>query len=207
MNKKKQTVNCNLINMKNWLPLFVSLFYLSCNNDQSKNKNSIGSDLNIAVVQPNTITKTDTVGCVLHDTKQDTLISIDNLHAHVNIETYCIDQTFWDTTISVGGEDLTTKYKNFALYNYREAKIKFEVANKVNEILINNQSFKDSISDNFYRKGMLNKPNKIKFVSKDTSLTFEIDLFVPGDDRLIISTNVNRKGKINVLSTRYEGAY
>lgn len=187
--------------------VFLCVLCLSCNTDATQTEETLTAESTVAATPPQPITRIDTVGCVIRDTEHDTLLSKENVNVHFAVQTYCTRQTFWDTTTSAGGKDLTVEYENLALYNYRVIKIKVETGNKIQEIKLTNKTFKDSVSDGFYRRGILDKPYHIVLVPKDTSIEFDVDLFTPGDNRIILHTRITKTGLVNVLSTAYEGAY
>jgi hypothetical protein len=190
--------------------LFFSLLLCcSCTREiktESHQNDNIQSATSIPPEPPDTVIDIDTIGCVILNTKHDTIIRNHHFETHLVIETYCTDQTFWDTTTSVGGKGLTTYHLDFGLYNYTEIKITMEVNGETNQVVLNNHTFKNSISNRFYTQGMLNNLDEMEVIHKDTSLNFQTNLFVPGDARVIINANLNRKGRVKVLSTSYAEA-
>jgi hypothetical protein len=190
------------------LLLLPVLIFLSCTNDketeQAKNLPR-GLDSNLIAFVTDGITNIDTVGCVVLDTRKDTSLTKAQQKVRVIAESYCVDRKFWDTTLAVGGKG--EKHRYISLYNYREVRIMFEVNEELTEVFLTNDTFKDSVSAEFYRRGMLSYPENIQFMPKDTTLKFVIDLFVPGDTRMIITSKLDLKGKVKILSTKYEGAF
>jgi hypothetical protein len=171
--------------------MLISIFMIACGDDPAQ-KNDPETELK----------KRDTsfheVGCISEkEIYFDTTLLVGESELVLSMKNSCTDLQFFDTTFSTNGKD---DFISISTYNYYKTKISFILDRSRKEFDITNESLKETLSDDFYERGIIWIPEVVSFSTADTSVILMTKLSVPGDVIFEVKYRIFFNGKLEIVS-------